>query len=63
MYTKNKYNYKIENAISKLKIQHDHALISTEVAEKLFIPDGKKTKPRGSTSDRTPQMTVFRYNR
>lgn len=49
MYTKNKYNYKIENAISKLKIQHDHALISTEVAEKLFISDGKKTKPRGST--------------
>lgn len=49
MYTKNKYNYKIENAISKLEIQHDRALISTEVAEKLFIPDGKKTKPRGST--------------
>lgn len=63
MYTKNKYNYRIENAISKLKIQHDHALISTEVAEKLFIPEGKNTKPQVSTKDRTPKPTVFRQNR
>lgn len=43
MYTKNKYNYRIENAISKLKMQCKHALIPTEW-HKNFIPEGKKDK-------------------
>lgn len=41
MYTKNKYNYRIENTITKLKIQHDHALISTLVAENFLFQKEK----------------------
>lgn len=45
MYTKNKYNYNTEKAITKSKIQLDHAFISSEVVEKLPISEGKETKP------------------
>lgn len=43
MYTKSKYNYRIENAISKLKIQCKHALIPTECT-KIFYSKRKKKK-------------------
>lgn len=64
MYTKSKYNYRIENAISKLKIQCKHALIPTECTKTFYSKrKKKKVKPHGSTQDTTLKITTFRQNR
>lgn len=55
MYTKTKYHYRIENAISKLKMQCKHGLIPTEWHKKILFQkeNKKKVKPHGSTQDNT----------
>lgn len=42
MYTKSKYNYRIENAISKLKMQCKHALIPIEWHKNFLFQKEKK---------------------
>lgn len=63
MYTKSKYNSRIENAISKLKMQCKHGLIPTEWLKNFYFRKEKKGKASWLNSRHLKQPPLDRIDK